>query len=246
MREIIPAILEKNFAGVEARLEQVRGAAAAAPRTVQIDICDGVLTESLTWPFITPPAPGKSLNLDGQFKLLVADELEMPQWDSFEFELDLMLADPARILPDLLAIGPKRVVFHLASLADPMADMEKLDKLLPRSVEAGIAIGIDTDPSLVFPLVDAKLVSFVQCMGIRQIGLQGQPHDDAALEAVCGNLSILRAAYPDLPLSVDGGVSLDTAPQLLDAGATRLVAGSAIFSAPNAAARIGEFQKMLQ
>ncbi len=240
--EIIPAILETGFDAVSARLSLARGHA----RTVQLDVCDGVFVPSITWPFITPPGEGKALNLDAAFKSLAADESEMPYWEDFDFELDLMVADAKRLLPQLLAVGPSRVIFHYASLADPAADLEALATLLPGMVQVGIAIGLDADPSLVFPLVDAKLVSFVQCMGIAKIGFQGQPHDPAALEKTCANLRALRERYPDLPLSVDGGVSRETAAALSEAGATRLVAGSAVFGGGDVAANIAALQKVLQ
>ncbi len=43
----------------------------------------------------------------------------------------------------------------------------------------------------------------------------------------------MRERYPELIISVDGAVSLDTAPQLVEAGAGRLVVGSAIFESDN-------------
>ena len=62
-------------------------------------------------------------------------------------------------------------------------------------------------------------------MGIREIGFQGQDFDSAVLEKI----SDMRDHYPEMPISVDGGVDGDSAADLIDAGATRLVSGSYIF-----------------
>ncbi|MCM1170479.1 MAG: ribulose-phosphate 3-epimerase, partial [Bacteroides sp.] len=45
-------------------------------------------------------------------------------------------------------------------------------------------------------------------------------------------------------IEVDGGVSLENAPRLLAAGADALVAGNAVFSAPDVPQRIADFKKL--
>ena len=76
-------------------------------------------------------------------------------------------------------------------------------------------------------------------MGIAKIGYQGEPFDERAPEQI----NQLRVKYPNLAISVDGGVSLETAPLLKAAGANRLVAGSAIFGASDIALAIRELKK---
>jgi ribulose-phosphate 3-epimerase len=62
-------------------------------------------------------------------------------------------------------------------------------------------------------------------MGIDNVGFQNQEFNDQVLEKI----SDLRNLYPDIQISVDGGVSFDNAADLISAGATRLVSGSAVF-----------------
>lgn len=238
MTEIIPAVLEKNFTEVSKRLDQVVGHV----KTVQIDICDGVFVPSITWPFISPAQYDKTLNLDAGFQAIVADEKEMPHWEDFDFELDLMVADAKKLLPSLMTLGPARVLFHAEAFTDLYTEVEACCKLLPTIVEPGIAINADTNPEILFELLDEGLVTSVQCMGIAKIGYQGQPFD----ERVLSNLKMLRARYPNLPLGVDGAVTLETAPKLIEAGATRLASGSGIFAAPDIEKRIQEFKNVLK
>ena len=240
MNEIVPAVLERTFGQVSDKLALVVG----ATRTVQLDVCDGVLVPSLTWPFISPAQYDKTLNLDGTFKMMGEEKVEMPYWENFDFELDLMVANAKKVLPGLLSIGPVRVFFHVETFTgeDLYAEVEELCRMMPTIVEPGLAFNVDTDPELLFPLLDDKLVTSVQCMGISNLGKQGELLD----ERVYANIDAIHSRYPHIPISVDGGVTLENAPKLIAAGATRLVAGSAIFTAENAAKRVVEFKKVIQ
>ena len=71
-------------------------------------------------------------------------------------------------------------------------------------------------------------------MGIDHIGFQGQNFDKKVIDKI----KTTKAKYPSIPISVDGGVSLETAPELIAAGADRLIVGSAIFDSDNAIAAV--------
>jgi pentose-5-phosphate-3-epimerase len=237
-KEIIPAVLERTFGEVSNKLALVAG----ATRTVQLDICDGVFVPGLTWPFISPAQYDKTLNLDGTFRMMGEEKVEMPYCENFDFELDLMVQKAKTILPQLLSIGPVRIFFHAETFADLYTEVEELCRMMPTIVEPGIAINIDTDPSILFPLLDDSLVTSVQCMGIATNGKQGEPLD----ERVYAQIDAIHARYPHVPISVDGGVTLENASKLIKAGATRLVSGSAIFTAERVQVRINEFKKVIQ
>ena len=176
----------------------------------------------------------------------MTDQLtEMPYWEDMEIELDLMVADPKRQIKDLLIMGPKRVVLHIESFKDPLEDLHDIARVIPGIVEIGIAFNPSTDVQKVMDILGERLVTFVQCMGIATIGAQGVAADAATFEKTCANLRTLRAAYPELPLSVDGGVTVKSAKKLVAAGATRLVSGSAIFSSESPQKKIAEFKAVI-
>jgi len=82
----------------------------------------------------------------------------------------------------------------------------------------------------------------VQCMGIKKIGFQGQSFDESVIERV----RLLRASFPQLMISVDGGVNESNIVALAEAGADHLVVGSAIWSSEtptDALARLQELAK---
>lgn len=237
-KEIIPAVLERTFGEVSNKLALVVG----VTRTVQLDVCDGTFVPSLSWPFISSAQYDKTLNLDSTFRMMGEEKVEMPYWENFDFELDLMVAKAKAILPELLSIGPVRVFFHVETFEDLYTEIDELCRMLPTIVEPGLAFDVGTDPSVMFPLLDDGLVTSVQCMGIAAIGKQGEPLD----ERVYAHIETLHTRYPHIAISVDGGVTLDNAPKLIAAGAARLVAGSQIFTAENIPGRIAEFKKVIQ
>ena len=111
-----------------------------------------------------------------------------------------------------------------------LVDLREESGALP--LEVGIAVGCDAQPDSLEPF-EAQF-DYVQVMGIAKVGYQGEPFDKRALYL----LERLRQRYPELPLQVDGGVTLKNAYALAKAGATRLVAGSAVFTADDPLAAI--------
>ncbi len=205
---IIPAIMPTNLDDLSDHIASVVGVVT----TVQVDIMDGIFVPEKTWPYLAQ-------DMDDDFIF----ERGLPYADKIDIEFDLMIHEPETRLEYWMTLAPKRIIFHIKSLLDPerlFAELEDYRDL----VEIGISFDIRSalsDVELYIPHVD-----FVQCMGIVNIGFQGEKFDERALTF----LSALREAHPSLILSVDGGVNLDTIKKLKDSGANRFVCGSAIFS----------------
>ena len=105
-------------------------------------------------------------------------------------------------------------------------------------MQIGVAINMTTPIEQIFSLVNN--VDFVQCMGIEKTGFQGQPFDERALD----NIKTLKEKFPDLIISIDGGVSFETAPKLIKAGVDRLVAGSLILKSNDIRETIRELENL--
>lgn len=230
MTEVIPAILARDFADLEGKVSRVVGSAPL----VQVDVCDGKFTPHACWPYSRQ---------DNNFEAIVAEEKGMPRWEDVNYEFDLMIADPEEEISNWIIAGADRIVLHYESVADFPAILARIRTeigyrrdsfLVP---EIGVAININTQNSVLDAIISE--IDFVQFMGIKRIGFQGETMDESVLEKI----STFRAAYPDAIISVDGGVNLDTAPRLVDAGANRLVAGSAILHSESPADVIRELQK---
>ncbi len=221
---ITPAILEQDFNIITDDLGLMRGHA----HTVQIDICDGVFVPSVTWPYTQALLGIASRYYDSAFREIVQSEGEigMPYCEEINIELDLMVSDPKGLMSDLLTLGPSKIIFHIESLKDSVADMQALRKLAPGMVSFGIAIGRQTPLETIFPIIDEGLVQSVQCMGIKNIGVQGEAFDEGVLDTV----RTLREKYPTLHISVDGGIKKEHVLLLKQAGATEAVVGSGIWN----------------
>ena len=225
MIEIIPAILPKDLDDLRDKMAQVSGIAPV----VQIDVCDGKFVSSKSWPYIKG-------GMD-EFSRITAEDEGFPFWDSLDLEIDLMVRKPEEVVGDWIRAGAKRLVLHIESAPNILETIEKLRaeygtaKEESFGLEIGVALDIRTPNEEVFEILDMvdadgdSIIDFVQFMGIDNIGFQGQEFNDQVLEKI----SDLRDLYPNMPISVDGGVSFDNAADLISAGATRLISGSAIF-----------------
>ena len=234
MAEIIPAILEKSFDEIEEKIALIH---RIAPE-VQIDICDGGFVPSKTWPLIKPP--------EERFEAIVAQEEGMPFWEDCDFEFDLMVKDPIHHVADFIALGANRIVVHDKSASD-----EEIEKILheynaPESafsefdIAVGVAIHHDTSDERMKKL--AGIAAYVQFMGIKNVGFQGQGFD----EDVLARIKLLRKEFPELIISVDGGVNEENISALVEAGADRLIVGSAIWESETPADTLEHLQKLAQ
>jgi len=223
--EIIPAVLPRSWKELGEGLERMRG----VTRRVQIDIVDGHFAHGKTWPY-----------KDGEkFAAIVEQEHGLPFWEELDFEFDLMVADPAEAFMDYIHAGASRIIVHATSSTAVHAAQQLIDlneESGSFSLQVGVALGAHQSPDDLEPF--ESQYDFVQVMGIEHEGKQGESFDPDNKALFL--LERLRRRYPLLPLQVDGGVRLDNVAQLVAAGATRLIAGSAIFGAPDAAAAYKE------
>ncbi|MEX1087029.1 MAG: hypothetical protein WEC58_00680, partial [Candidatus Paceibacterota bacterium] len=222
----IPAVLPEDFNDLREHLVLVRGIAPL----VQIDVTDGEFVPDASWPYANDP--------DRLFKRIANEEEEMPYWQEFDFEVDLMVHRAELVIADWINAGARRVVPHIESKSDIekiIADLRAItrDKDSAAYTEVGLAVNTTTPLERVTQWIassdEEDGIDFVQCMGIEQIGYQGQDFDERVLKKI----TELRSQYPELPISVDGSVNFDTVAELTEAGATRLVVGSALFESPD-------------
>ena len=210
-----------SFFDLEKKALQVRSLVPL----VQIDIMDGKFVKSKSWPYRNA---GKAD--EEHFLAMVNQDETLPFFDELDYEIDLMIAEPEIHIDEWLPLGASRLIFHIEAIVDQDAfwshDIWKegaRDIGGQKVIEVGFAINPDTPLETLLPYMTK--IDFVQVMGIANIGYQGEPFDERALEVI----NMIRSAYPNIPISVDGAVSLASGPLLKAAGATRLVSGSAVF-----------------
>ena len=219
--EIIPAILPKDFAEVQEKIDLIKDFV----KTVQIDVCDGQFVPSATWPYRKE---------DDSFEKIVKEEEGLPGWEKLNFEIDLMANKPEEKVEQWVQAGATRIIIHI----EARGNIEGAIDILKDRIEIAVALNIDTPVSAIEPFKDK--IQGIQLMGIDTIGFQHQPFDTKVIDKV----KEVRAAYPDMSISVDGGVSLENGSALIEAGADRLVVGSAIFESDNYVDAVTNFKKL--
>ena len=145
-----------------------------------------------------------------------------------------MIDHPENTVENFVMAGASRLVLHLESKGDLPGTIAKLTG----KVDIGLALNIATPLEAVKPFIDS--IQYIQLMGINRVGYQGQEFEPK----VVARIRECQKLYPNLPVSVDGAVSLETAPELISAGATRLVVGSGIFNSENIIETITRFKRL--
>ena len=204
-KKIIPAIIPISKRHLDTTLRTF----ADFAEEVQVDIVDGFFAGPPSWPYNQDCSPETSL-----FNTM---------FDTVPVELDLMIKNPEETMDMWVTTGAKKIVVHVES-TNKLTDI--LEYSATRPFHLGLSFNNDTDLALLDTL-DRTLVDYVQLMGIKEIGAQGQPFDRRVLERI----ALIREKYPQLPISIDGSVNLDTIDDFARSGATRFVSGSAILKA---------------
>jgi ribulose-phosphate 3-epimerase len=215
MIEIIPAIMPKDLQDLETKASLVY----KQVKTIQLDLMDGEYVEAKTWPFFLKNAEDMDGILNGKV---------LPFAESINYELDLMVMSPERDLKKYIAIRPKRIIFHARSIENHTSFLETLSGFdAHHEIEFGVAISGEENLDYADELITKT--GFVQIMGITNIGHQGESFDENVFEQVKN----LKEKYPGVIISIDGGVNLENAKRLKEAGVDRLVSGSTIFKSEN-------------
>jgi ribulose-phosphate 3-epimerase len=227
MIEVTPAILPLNVGELRSKVEMVK----EYVKMVQLDFCDGKFVPSRTWPYS---------GLDTQFyDKVIKEEEGLPYWEEVNYEFDLMVENAKDKFDTFLKMGPKRIIFHVGAEQGLAEWFDALDPYYRAEIEFGVAITVDTPITVLDPLLTH--ISFVQCMGIAQIGKQSQPFDERVLDQI----RAIKKMYPNLFIAVDGSVNRDTAHRLVEAGAQRLAIGSALFKAMDIKAELEDYRHLI-
>ncbi|MGA1820312.1 MAG: ribulose-phosphate 3-epimerase [Thermoplasmatota archaeon] len=142
-----------------------------------------------------------------------------------ELDVHLMISDPDRYAPLFVKAGADIVTVHVEAT-------HHLDRLLASIREAGAKCGVTLNPHT--PLENLRWVidrvDMVLIMSVNP-GFGGQSFIPGSVRRVGELKAMLKEAGVEVPIEIDGGITPDTAPDVVEAGADVLVAGSAVFSA---------------
>jgi ribulose-phosphate 3-epimerase len=198
--EIEPSIYAADFANLG---EQIDVLLRTGARVFHFDAGDGHFIEPITIGPVVLQAIAPHIHAMGGV-----------------IDCHLMVDNPTRHFPQFARAGGDSVTFHYEAVDDVPATIAVARE---HDLQVGIAFKPDTEPEDVAKV--AGDVDLVLCMSI-QPGYSGQKFMEGALERI----ERTRALFPETTaVQVDGGIDNDNVRSVYDAGATLIVAGSAIF-----------------
>lgn len=136
----------------------------------------------------------------------------------------LMITDPGDYLEPFAKSGAQSVTVH--------AELPDLDPVISEARKLGMRVGIAANPDTDFEVFERYLpmVDLVLCMTVFP-GFGGQAFMPEVLPKIAQVRAAIDAGGYACELEVDGGIDVATTPAVVEAGATILVAGSAVFRA---------------
>ncbi len=202
MVRIAPSLLSANFLRLE---EEIKKTEEAGVDMLHIDIMDGHFVPNITiGPFVVE---------------FIRKATKLP------LDVHLMIEDPDRYIKDFISAGADLITVHYEAL-------KHLHRTINWIKESGARPGVSLNPATPIWSLDHILeeVDMVLIMSVNP-GFGGQTFIPQALEKI----SLLREMIRDKGLSVlievDGGIKIDNARKVAEAGADILVMGSGFFNA---------------
>jgi ribulose-phosphate 3-epimerase len=212
--KIAPSILSADFARLG---EQVREAEAAGADWIHVDVMDGHFVPNLT---IGPPVVRA---------LRAITDLPL--------DVHLMIEKPERYLVDFVRAGASGLTVHVETCPHLHRTIQQIKGL-------GVRAGVTLNPAT--PLVSLEEilpeVDLVLVMSVNP-GFGGQSYVPSSTTRIARLRGMLDEIGSPAELEVDGGINPDTVATVVEAGATVLVAGAAIF---NDRASVGENVRLLR
>ncbi len=205
--KIAPSILAADFSHLA---EEIERAEAAGADYIHVDVMDGHFVPNIT---VGPPVIRCLRNIT-----------HVP------LDVHLMISDPMQYVSAFAEAGANILTVHIEATPHVHRVLERIRAL---GVRAGISLNPATPACAISEILED--VDLVLVMTVDP-GFGGQKLIGRTLHKVRQVRAMLEEAGSNAELEVDGGVDVETAALLTAAGATVLVAGTAIFQAPEGVA----------
>lgn len=210
-----PSLLSADFANLQAAVETLNQSQAD---WLHIDVMDGMFVPNITIGQPVVKAIKKHANKP--------------------LDVHLMIMEPDRYIAAFKDAGADILTVHEEAC-------RHLNRTVSQIKQCGMKAGISINPHTPVSMLE-NMVEYADLILLMSVnpGFGGQKFIESTYRKI-EELNRLRQKYnPHLVIEVDGGVGIDNAQRLLNAGVDALVAGNAIFSAPDIIRQIALFKSL--
>ena len=151
-------------------------------------------------------------------------------------DVHLMIQNPSTYIPRFAELGAGLITVHAEACVHLHRVVQQIKEL---DVKAGVALNPGTPLNAILHVLED--VDLILVMTVNP-GFGGQPFISTMLPKIEELRRLIAAKDLSVDIQVDGGINLQTAPQVVAAGANVLVAGSAIFRSPDPGRMIAELR----
>jgi len=191
-----------------------RACVEAGADQIHVDVMDGVFVPNISM---------------GPAVVAMAEaEVDLP------LDVHLMLLRPHEHIEAFAKAGSDCILIHIEA-ESPVEDTLKAIRDL--GCKAGITLNPPTDVESIFPCIETGLVDEVLVMSVNP-GFGGQKYIESAEDKV----KAVRRRWPEMDISIDGGINVENAADAAAAGANMFVAGTSLFKAPDMKAAIARMR----
>ena len=203
MVQILPSILSADFRCLGQQIAEVEQAGADR---IHVDVMDGRFVPNITIGPLVVEAVRKSTSLP--------------------LDVHLMIVEPERYLADFASAGADIILVHQEACPHLHRTVEQIKQL---DKQAGVVLNPSTPIASLEDVID--ILDQVLIMSVNP-GFGGQRFIASSTHKVRRLQQLLQEREARAAIEIDGGIDPTTAPAVVAAGASLLVAGSAVFGAP--------------
>ena len=217
MGVLAPSILSADFSNLG---EQVQLISDAGAGLVHIDVMDGHFVPNIS--FGAPVM--KSLN----------------RWNTSPYDVHLMIENPDQYIGDFVTDKTEYIVVHQEAC-------RHLHRTIQNIKSHGVKAGVSLNPATPVSTLECILgeLDLVLVMSVNP-GFGGQKFIPQALEKIQQLDALRKEKGYTYQIEIDGGVSLENAKLIREAGCDIFVAGSAVFGADDIAQRVRDFNMLIK
>lgn len=200
MNILSPSILSADFTILG---EQLKCIDEAGSEYIHIDVMDGIFVPSISYGMPVIKSIRKATKK--------------------VFDVHLMITEPERYIDEFVESGADIITFHVEATKD---SGKVIDMIHEKGLRAGISVKPNTPLEEIEPFLEK--IDMLLIMSVEP-GFGGQAYIESSTEKIKAAREMIKAHGLDTDIQVDGGINLQNLPEVLEAGANIIVAGSSVF-----------------